>query len=277
MRFALPWRAALGALVLAFSLAACDATQPASGDGVAPVASDPVYEAMLDGVGGLDGLAALLDSASPEALEATFAEYGVDYEQIDVSTADMAEAKLGDTITECPQYFRSADRNKWITLVGAGGSESHYIDGTGRPLAAYKRLPPVTTAARSTYCQTNVGNWGSPASSFDGGHLIGSQLGGWGKRANIVPQHYNFNRGNWKRVEDQLAKCDRLSNGVVAYYVVVGYPSGSGLTPSTFTANVSVSNSAWENAYFSNASGGGSNGTAEATSMQNWLSGRGCY
>jgi len=269
------WRSLLGALVLV--LTACDATQPISDDATPDVAPDPVYEAMLNGVGGMDGLSALLDSASPEVLTATFAEYGVSYEEIDVSAYDMDADTKGDTITECPQYFRSADRNKWISLRGAGGSESHYIDSRGRPLAAYKRLPPVTTASRSSYCQTQIGNWASPASSYDGGHLIGSQLGGWGKRANIVPQQFNFNRGNWKRVEDQIAKCRRLPNGVVAYYVVVGYPSGSGLTPSRFTSNVSISGSAWENAYFSNTSGGGSNGYNEATSMRNWLSSRGCY
>lgn len=270
-------RSVLGALVLSFALASCDTARDTP---TTAAPSDPVYDAMLEGVGGIEGLTALLASDDPAAMEAAFAPYGVGFAVVDVSDVDMdsdTAGKAGDSITECPQYFRSSDRNKWIYLRGAGGSESHYIDGAGRPLAAYKRLPPVVTAPRSTYCQTNVGNWGSPASSFDGGHLIGSQLGGWGKRANIVPQHYNFNRGNWKRIEDQLAKCDRLGDNAVEYYVTVSYSSSSGLTPSQFSSNVSVSGSAWENAYFSNTSGGGSNGYNEATSMRNWLSSRGCY
>lgn len=273
-----PWRAALGALVLSVALASCDTARPPAD--AAHRTSDPVYDAMLKGVGGLDGLAALLGSGDDAAAEAAFARYGVGYEVVDVSDVDMdadTAGKAGDGITECPQYFRSSDRNKWISLRGAGGSESHYIDGRGRPLAAYKRLPPVVTAPRSTYCQTNVGNWASPASSYDGGHLIGSQLGGWGKRANIVPQHSNFNRGNWKRIEDQLAKCARLGSSAVQYYVTVSYSSSSGLTPSRFSSNVKVYSSGWENAYFTNASGGGSNGTSEATGMKNWLSSRGCY
>ncbi|MEM1115369.1 MAG: DNA/RNA non-specific endonuclease [Bacteroidota bacterium] len=273
-----PLLLSLAALLL---VAGCDTQAPASVPEAA-LTSDPAYNALLADVGGLDGMARLLDAGTEADLRAALARHDIAFERIGVTDAvfdDEAneEARLaGDTIVDCPQYFRTADRQKWIQLVGAGGSESHYIDGSGRPLAAYKRLPPVVTAPRSSYCQTQIGNWASPASSYDGGHLIGSQLGGWGRRANIVPQHLNFNRGNWARIENQLADCDRLGSGVVAYYVTVSYANGSTLTPYRFTSNVSISGSAWENAYFSNTTKGGSNGDAERAGMVSWLQSRGC-
>ena len=279
----LPLRRALAVFSAALVLAACDTAQapPAA----TALTGDPAYDALLADVGGVDGLAALLADAPAAELRAVLAGHDIGFEEIDLDAADLGGADpddddarmAGDGITDCPMYFRTADRQTWIRLKGAGGSESHYIDGQGRPLSAYKRLPPATTAARQTTCQTAVGNWGSPASSYDGGHLIGSQLGGWGGRANIVPQHYNFNRGNWKRIEDGLAQCDRLASSAVEYYVTVSYPSGSStVTPSHFTSNVSVSGSAWENASFANASGGGSDGASQASSMVSWLRGRGC-
>lgn len=37
--------------------------------------------------------------------------------------------------------------------------------------------------------------------------MIGAQLGGWGARANLVPQIANFNRGNWAQMENAVASC----------------------------------------------------------------------
>jgi hypothetical protein len=244
------------------------------------VPSDSSYAALLQAVGGRDALADLLESASDDELEATFARYGMDYEFLD--EAELAELEaadsltLGKDITACPQFFPSSDRTKWFRLAGAGGYESHYIDSRGRPAVAYKSLGPVVTASRQSTCQANVGNWEDPGSLYDGGHLIGSQLGGWGGRANLVPQQYNFNRGNWKRVEDRLARCGRLGSGKVRFYADVDYSSSSTLTPSQFHADVQIAGQ-WKSADFTNTSGGGSNGYSQSTSMVNWLSGKGCY
>ena len=276
-------RPSLLVLAAAVVLSACDTDGAAPPSTVPPAAvtGDPAYDALLADVGGIEGLADLLGGAPTARLEAVLAAHDIAFERVvvDAPADDASEtARLAaDGIADCPMYFRAEDRQKWIQLVGAGGSESHYIDAQGRPLSAYKRLPPVTDAARSTSCQTSIGNWATPPADYDGGHLIGSQLGGWGRRANIVPQHYNFNRGNWKRVEDQLALCGGLGSGAVEYYVTLAYPSGSTtVTPSRFTSNVSVSGSPWQNAYFTNAPGGGPDGTAQATSMRTWLQGRGC-
>jgi hypothetical protein len=245
----------------------------------ARVPADSNYAALLEGVGGREALVVLLESASDAELEATLAAYGMGYEALDQDDLDAlaaADEALGKDITSCPQRFPTGDRTKWFRLEGAGGYESHYIDSRGRPATAYKSLGPIVTAPRQTTCQANVGNWEDPGSLYDGGHLIGSQLGGWGGRANLVPQQYNFNRGNWKRVEDRLARCGRLGSGAVRFYADVDYPNSTTLTPSQFHADVQIAGQ-WKSADFLNQSGGGSNGYDQATSMVNWLSGKGCY
>ena len=288
---ALPFRrwtgvAAIGALVLA----GCDPSAPTFETPSAPPPTgtdfqdptDPAFAALVAAYGH-DGITALLDSEDEAAVAAAFAPFGIGYEIVDVTAEEAAmeqedadAARLGTTITECPQYFGLSYRSKWYTLKGAGGSESHYVDGSGRPGAAYKRLPPDVMAPRSSSCQTSIGNWGVPSSSYDGGHLIGSQLGGWGKRANIVPQHYNFNRGNWKRIEDRLAQCDALAYASIEYYVVVDYPNGSNLTPNYFHSYVNVGGAGYVGGHFTNASGGGSNGRAESDRVINHLISKGC-
>ena len=283
-----------GAATLAvLVLAGCDQSEPTLGTPAgAPTTqpdpgftapTDPALAALIDELGH-DGMLALLDSEDEAAIAAALAPYDIGYEVIDVTAAEAQmtqedadeAARLGTTITECPQYFGASYRSKWYTLKGAGGSESHYVDGSGRPGAAYKRLPPDVAAPRSSSCQTSIGNWASPASSYDGGHLIGSQLGGWGKRANIVPQHYSFNRGNWKRIEDRLARCDALPYAGIQYYVVVDYPNGSSLTPNYFHSYVNVNYGGYVGGHFTNASGGGPNGRAESDRMINHLVSRGC-
>lgn len=265
------------ALVLLLALAACDTQAPQSfveSDDFS-VSSDSAYARLIDDLGGRDGLIALLRGSTHDELEATFAEYGMGFEVIDRSTFDESLEDASKDITSCPQLFPVANRTKWYRLVGAGGPEDHYIDSRGRPLIAVKMLGPIVTAPRQTTCQTNVGNWGVPASDYDGGHLIGSQLGGWGGRANLVPQHFNFNRGNWVRIENQLARCGRLGNGAVEFVVDIDYPNATTLTPSRWRGDVRIGG-VWRRASFTNTSGGGPNGTTQANGMISWLQSRGC-
>jgi hypothetical protein len=264
-------------LVAAAVFAGCDTHTgaPALGPDRAPDPADAAYARLLDDVGGVAGLSDLLRTASNDELAATFARYGMAFEVVDRAAVEGDQGRLQD-ITACPQYFPTADRTKWFRLIGAGGPEDHYIDSRGRPLTAFKSLGPVTTAPRQTTCQTNVGNWGAAGDDYDGGHLIGSQLGGWGGRANLVPQQYNFNRGNWVRIENALALCGRLGSGAVEYHVDVDYPSSSTLTPSAFHADVRIGG-VWKSADFTNTSGGGTSGTSQATAMVSWLQSRGCY
>lgn len=264
--------------VLLFALvvvAGCDTSTPVESPRPDAAVGDTTYARLLRDVGGRDGLARLLSTASTEELAAVMARHGIDFEVRD-RDADEAAASKNQDIRACPQLFPTSDRGKWFRLIGAGGAEDHYIDSRGRPLTAYKTLGPIVTAARQTTCQANVGNWGAPGDTYDGGHLIGSQLGGWGGRANLVPQQYNFNRGNWVRIENQLARCGRLGNGAVMVQMDVDYPNSTTLTPSAFHADVRIAG-VWKSADFTNTSGGGANGTSQATSMVSWLQGKGCY
>jgi|GEM_PF-1090851 len=268
-------------LVALLTFAACDLQAPTlvETDDLA-VSSDSTYARLVADLGGRDGLLRLLHESTHAELEATFARYGMGFEVIDRTEIDETaldgDDDSGRDITSCPQRFPTADRTKWFRLVGAGGPEDHYIDSRGRPLIAVKMLGPIMTAPRQTTCQTNVGNWASPPSEYDGGHLIGSQLGGWGGRANLAPQQYNFNRGNWARIENQLAKCGRLGNGAVRFVVDIDYPDASTLTPSRWRGDVFIG-SASRRASFTNTHGGGPNGTTESTGMASWLQNRGCY
>ncbi|WP_232293489.1 DNA/RNA non-specific endonuclease [Stigmatella aurantiaca] len=179
-------------------------------------------------------------------------------------------------ITDCPQVFPSSDRNIWHTLNG----KYHFIDSSGRPQRAYAYLPPISTAARNDTCQGNVGQWGdaaNPSNDYDGGHLIGTQLGGWGGRANLVPQDTNFNRGNWVALENKMAKCAGLPSGRLRYYIGANYPNGSTIIPNTLTMEIrNQSTGSSVSLSFSNTDGGGSNGTAEKNRGVSFLTSQGC-
>jgi hypothetical protein len=214
--------------------------------------------------GGPEGLMQFFEISSEQEIRGTLEQYGMGYE---VETR---------AITDCPQYFPASDRSKWHQVTG----EYYYIDGSGRPSRAYTYLPPINSEARNETCQGNVGRWGdaeNPSNDYDGGHMIGSQLGGYGKRANLVPQDANFNRGNWATLENKMATCAGLPNGRFYYSISVSYSNSTKLVPSNFGmyisnratgSNVSLS--------FSNIDYGGSGGTSEKNRGVSFLSNNGC-
>jgi hypothetical protein len=150
----------------------------------------------------------------------------------------------------------------------------------GRPNRAYADLPPIQVEARQSSCQTAIGQWGdaeNPSNQYDGGHLIGSQLGGWGGRANIVPQDANFNRGNWAQLENKMATCGVLANAAMRYSINVDYTNSSALVPSAFTMEITrPSNGAKITLRFTNVDGGGPNGTTERRRGVEFLTANGC-
>jgi hypothetical protein len=113
----------------------------------------------------------------------------------------------------CPKFFEVSFRNAWHKISG----EFYYIDGAGRPNRAYKDVPPIAAESRSESCQSNVGALGdveNPANDYDGGHLIDSQLGGWGNRANLVTSLLTLVRCAWPRAYVWRAGFgDRISRG----------------------------------------------------------------
>jgi DNA/RNA non-specific endonuclease len=227
------------------------------------VGGDGAASRMERDFGGPDGLLDFFERNDDENIARAMANYGVEF-------------RSHALISDCPKYFPSGDRNVWHHFNG----EYYFIEASGRPHRAYAYLPPIASEPRSDSCQLNVGQWGdqeNPSNDYDGGHMIGSQLGGWGKRANLIPQDANFNRGNWVVLENKMAKCRVLPNGRMRYYIGANYPNGSALIPNNLTmqitnqvsgANVSMS--------FANTDGGGSNGTSEKNRGVSFLTNQGC-
>jgi len=225
--------------------------------------------------GDANGLRTFFDTHSEDEIRAELARFGIGYE---VHAPEMSKIQSvhPQAITDCNKFFPTADRTKWHNFDG----EYYYIDSSGRPNKAYADLPPIKAEARQDSCQTSIGQWGdaeNPSNDYDGGHLIGSQLGGWGGRANIVPQDANFNRGNWAQLENKMATCGVLASGAMRYSIDVGYPSSSKLVPSSFSMTITrQSNGAKVTMHFTNVDGGGPSGTSERVRGTDFLTANGC-
>lgn len=230
---------------------------------IGPALSDDPAQQLEDDFGGPNGLLEFFESHSEDEVRAILGEYQIGY-------------VTADSITDCPKKFSSAERNTWHRING----EYYFVDSAGRPRRAYAYLPPVVTASRDDSCQASVGQWGdaeNPSNDYDGGHMIGSQLGGWGARANLVPQDSNFNRGNYVQLENQMAKCKSLSSGRMLYSITVSYPSSSTLIPSTWNVYIEDRNQGdFVSLNFKNTDQGGSSGTSERNRGVSFLSANGC-
>ena len=252
-------------------LGACGGPEEGPGDAAPDLGGDDVAARMERDFGGPSGLAAFFESHSPEEVRAALAPYGVGY--VVRRSSDEVEAQY---IGDCPKYFPTSDRSIWHNFDG----EYFYIDASGRPNRAYKYLPLIAAAPRWDSCQTSVGQWGdaeNPANDYDGGHLIGSQLGGWGGRANLVPQDANFNRGNWLQLENKMAQCGSLPSGRLRYYIGANYSNTTKLVPSTMTMEIrNQSSGASVSLSFTNVDYGGTNGTTERQRGVTWLTNQGC-
>ena len=226
------------------------------------LAKDPAQQ-LEDDFGGSGGLLEFFESGSEDEIRETLATYGLGY---------VTQA----SITDCPQTFASSFRNTWYSITG----EYYYIDSAGRPRKAYSHLPLIRSEARNESCQASVGQWGdaaNPSNDHDGGHLIGSQLGGWGARANLVPQVANFNRGNYVQLENKMATCDGLSRGRMLYSITVSYQNNTTLIPSTWNVYIEDRTEGdYVSLNFQNAYQGGPNGTSERNRGVSFLSANGC-
>lgn len=250
------------------TLSACGGIDPSFDERPLDLGGEEIAAQLERDFGGPDGLMDFFQSHSEEEIRQALAPYGIGYRVHGRVTAAV--------ISDCPKNFPSADRSKWHNFDG----EYYYIDSSGRPNKAYKYLPPISAAARIDSCQTSIGQWGdaeNPSNDYDGGHLIGSQLGGWGGRANIVPQDANFNRGNWVQLENKMATCGSLPSGRLRYYITASYSNSTKLIPSTMLMEITNrSTGSYVRLSFQNVDYGGSNGTSERTRGVNWLSSQGC-
>ncbi len=263
------------AVVFGLGLGGCGPVQDTDPSGepvqVTDLGGDDIVSQIERDYGGQGGLMDFFKSSAEEDIRLAMAQYGVGYKVHNVGDVTLS------AISDCPKYFPSTDRNVWKNFDG----EYYYIEGYGRPYRAYKYLPPIVAEARWDSCQTSVGQWGdaeNPSNDYDGGHMIGSQLGGWGGRANLVPQDANFNRGNWVQLENKMATCGSLPSGRIRYYIGANYPNSTALIPNTMTMELrNQSSGSYVSLSFQNVDYGGSNGTNERTRGVNWLSSQGCY
>jgi hypothetical protein len=248
------------------ALTACGGTEPVD-ERPLDLGGEEIAAQVERDFGGPDGLMTFFKSHSEEEIRSMLAPYGIGYRVHEVSQ---------QLITDCPKNFPTTDRSVWHNFDG----EYYYIDSSGRPNKAYKDLPPIVTGTRIDSCQTSIGQWGdaeNPSNDYDGGHMIGTQLGGWGGRANIVPQDANFNRGNWVQLENKMALCGSLPSGRLRYYITSSYPNSTTLIPSTMTMQITNnSTGASTTMAFQNVDYGGTNGTTLRTNGVNWLTSQGC-
>ena len=85
--------------------------------------------------------------------------------------------------------------------------------------------------------QAKIGNLFGPAGSqpnLNGGHLIGTRFGGYGGRANVVPQNAEFNQEVWNWSEKLLYGCTVHGPRSVWIKPVVSYANNTTYTPNKF-------------------------------------------
>jgi DNA/RNA non-specific endonuclease len=223
---------------------------------------DPV-DGLEDDFGGPAGLMQFFDAAPEAMIE-------------DVLDSQRIGFVRHALVSDCVKVFPESDRNTWHAFDG----EFYFIESNGRPNRAYKYLPPIVEATRITTCQTAVGQWGDeevPSNDYDGGHMIGSQLGGWGGRANLVPQDANFNRGNWVQIENKAADCGALPDERIFYYVRAEYSSATALVPTELQLTLENRDTSESvNFAFTNVDLGGPDGTNQRQEAVSFLSAQGC-
>jgi len=245
--------------VLSFALAlvAC------SGAPTAVHSSSETVDYLEQDFGGPAGLMEFFDAAPEAMIEDVLESHRIGFVRHAV-------------VSDCVKIVPESDRNTWHAFDG----EFYFIESNGRPNRAYKYLPPVTEAGRITSCQTAVGQWGDdevPSNDYDGGHMIGSQLGGWGGRANLVPQDANFNRGNWVQIENKAADCGALPDERLFYYVRADYGSTTALVPATMQLTLENRDTTESVSFdFSNVDLGGPNGTTQRLEAVAFLDAQGC-
>jgi DNA/RNA non-specific endonuclease len=242
-------------------------------------------EQLIKDSGGTGRLIASLLNHTENENKILLEKYGLKYSQYTPQKAKTASGELSALdLYECVAIFPPEDRQKWTRV----DNTVVFIDKEGRPeIAGTIFAPSFPPAPRDANCQRIVGNF--MGQFYDGGHLVGSQLGGFGGRANLVPQDSNFNRGNWLQIEKAVKSCDNTSlpPGQAleksVYYARVVYFNESkelSLLPSRMIAglglNVGTSrefNGEWG---FRNVSIGGPNGPKTRENFVNFLKNRGC-
>ena len=246
--------------LLLLATCACGGAQPPK----SPASSDEKVDRLEADFAGPSGLMQFFDSHSDGAIAAA------------LEARDVGFARNAAALTDCEPTFADGLRETWHAFDG----EFYYIEKHGRPARAYKYLPPIVAADRIESCQGNVGEWGDAEdgeNDYDGGHMIGSQLGGFGGRVNLVPQDSNFNRGNWLQIENEAADCVGLPDERIFYYVRADYGDETSLVPTTLSLTLENRQTGASVSFtFENDNGGGVDGTSKRTQAVEFLLAQGC-
>ncbi len=197
--------------------------------------ADDAFYRMVKEVGGFTAYEQKLMELDDTALDQFHKQYGLGF------TRGMPGSSLnafGDialqAITDCVEFFPASDRNRVFRISG----HTVFIDNVGRPGYAklnFRRNQVIAPNPVRTKCQTDVREWGDPGDV--GGHLIPAVLGGYNKRANIVPQNGTMNNSVWRKVENLVRKCvtSRYSG---SYTVTPQYADPTSVRPSHLQAYV---------------------------------------
>lgn len=161
---------------------------------------------LIRDLGGYSQFSAFLrkNAQSPEVVQQKFSQYGLKY------NAPNSKMLAPLNYRDCVKFFPTADRGQTFTIIEHLMNSS--IDGEGRPFLSSKIFPAYGLKDRQPKCQAWIGNLFTDNSYIDwqGGHLIGYESGGYGGRANVVPQNSNFNGGRYQILEKTLRSCTNL-------------------------------------------------------------------
>jgi YHS domain-containing protein len=211
--------------------------------------ADKDFEAFLYMLGGAEGYETLRSSLSPEEWLAVHRIAGMSPKEPSETllhegkfhlyphdqNVENQNSSLESDGTGCPQYFSSEDWGESFLF----DSNKVTLDVVGRPYISFVISDkPLPTAQRQDYCQRKIGTWGLPDDV--GGHLVASSLGGWGGRANIVPQNGVLNNSEWKRIENQVRRC--MVAGYITQFTPRAIPPlrSRSLRPDRFLTTISI-------------------------------------
>jgi DNA/RNA non-specific endonuclease len=214
-------------------------------------------------------------------------------EPVDPSNPDASSTGVGSittqALTDCSKFFSGRDVNSFFSYK----KNYIYTDYSGRPRVSSQQFDVFspTAAPRQPNCQRLVGSWGylkaNVRGQYDGGHLVGSALGGFGGRVNMVPQERNFNRGVWAQMERAMRSCrwgfpPPCCNGALFGKLSVRpeYANPTDVTPIKINWFVSVTpgfgpTQVWSENFY-NLAGGGFSGPRHLVEFKNFLRKFGC-
>jgi hypothetical protein len=204
----------------------------------------PKFYRMVKDLGGFNEFNTLIESGDQIRIETVLSRYGIGYSTgipgVTAISLNPAESPKSEHVSpmnigDCIQYYPATDRGKTFRF----GSTTVFIDPSGRPgYATWQGGPTsvITPGVRDTYCQSLVNKWGVPGD--EAGHLVANSLGGWGGRANLVPQNGPFNRGPWRAVEAVPAVCAKTYP--TTYTVIPQYLSATDLRPARLMAQIVI-------------------------------------